>query len=139
MNQKVIMILEDNDERIRGFEAAIQMLGDNFQMLLWKSANQLIQDCKAEMPHPTLISLDHDLVPTDGSTLDPGDGLQVAQFLSALKPICPVIIHTTNTERRWSMFNEFRFGHWTAEIVAPIGTEWIHQSWLPRARALTKS
>ena len=70
------------------------------------------------------------------SSPDPGDGVEVASFLARLPCICPVILHTSNTDRVWLMHNEFRFGGWNAEHVMPFGTEWIDQSWLPVARKL---
>ena len=57
-------------------------------------------------------------------------------LLSGHQPSCPVILHTSNHERRWSMHNEFRFGGWRVEVVPPIGDDWIRRSWLSRAKAL---
>ncbi|MBI2929310.1 MAG: hypothetical protein HYY24_26900 [Verrucomicrobia bacterium] len=130
------MILEDDGERIRDFEAAVASLGPDFQIRLWHDAPTMIAECSPALAECCLISLDHDLSPMPGATQDPGTGLEVSEFLASREPVCPVIIHTANHERRWSMSNEFRFAKWNVEIVLPITEGWIHRSWLPRARAL---
>jgi CheY-like chemotaxis protein len=136
MERRIIMILEDNEDRIRDFEAAVASLGPDYRLRLWHDAPTMRAECLPVLPECCLISLDHDLHPMPGVTQDPGTGLEIAELLARQQPVCPVIIHTSNTERRWSMHNEFRFGHWSVEIVPPIGDGWIHQSWLPRVRAL---
>jgi len=93
-------------------------------------------ECGDLLADTCLISLDHDLVPLSAESPDPGTGLEVAEFLSRQQPVCPVILHTSNHERRWSMHNEFRFAGWSVEIIPPIGDDWIQSSWLPKARAL---
>ena len=130
------MILEDNDERIRAFESAVASLGLYFRLRLWRDAPTMIAECLPVLPECCLISLDHDLNLMPGVTQDPGTGLEVAELLARQHPVCPVILHTSNAERRWSMHNEFRFGHWSVEIVPPIGDDWIPGPWLSRARAL---
>ena len=130
------MILEDNDDRIRAFESAVASLGRDFRLKLWRDAPTMIAECGDYIGDSCLISLVHDLVPLPGSSADPGTGLEVAEFLSHYKPSCPVILHTSNHERRWSMHNEFRFAGWSVEIVPPIGEDWILGSWLTKARGL---
>lgn len=139
MNRRTIMILEDNDERIRAFESAVASLGSDVRLRLWHDAPTMAGECLPVLPECCLISLDHDLHPMPGATQDPGTGLEIAELLGQHPPVCPVIIHTSNTERRWSMHNEFRFGKWQVEIVPPIGDQWILRSWLPRARALIEA
>lgn len=136
MEGRTIMILEDNEDRIRDFETAVASLGSAFKLRLWHDAPNILKECLPALRECCLISLDHDLNPMPGATEDPGTGLMVAELLGAQEPVCPVIIHTSHTERRWSMHNEFRFGKWHVEIVPPIGERWIHRSWLPRARTL---
>lgn len=130
-----LTILEDNEDRIREFERAVASLG-GFQLHLWRNAHRMIAECLPLLQNCLLISLDHDLNTESANADDPGTGLEVAKFLARQKPICPVIIHTSNTEGRWSMHNELRFGEWTAEIIPPIGEGWIQNSWLPKAKIL---
>jgi CheY-like chemotaxis protein len=134
--RRTILILEDNEERIRNFRTAVESLGPDFRLRLWCDAPGMIEECLPLLSECCLISLDHDLHPMPGAMRDPGRGLDVAELLARQPPVCPVIIHTSHTERRWSMHNEFHFGKWNAEIVLPIGINWIMHSWLPRARAL---
>jgi ADP-ribosylglycohydrolase len=131
---KTILILEDNDDRIAGFEAAVTKLGNGFDLKIWRDAPSMIAECEAFFATTALISLDHDLNPQPGATADPGTGLDVAQFLAACRPVCPLIIHSTNADRAYSMHNELRFADWIAERVGPIGTDWIETLWLPKAR-----
>ena len=133
-SKQTILILEDNDDRIAGFEAAVARLGGGFDLKIWRDAPSMIAECEPFFPITALISLDHDLNPQPGATTDPGTGLDVAKFLAAGRPVCPLIIHTTNADRAHSMHNELRFADWTAERVGPTGMDWIEKLWLPKAR-----
>jgi ADP-ribosylglycohydrolase len=131
-----ILILEDNDERIADFTKAVKQLGDGYEVKFWRDALSMCQECEAFFPTTVLVSLDHDLNPAPNATLDPGTGLDVAKFLADFIPVCPVLLHSSNTDRVYSMHNEFRFAGWTADRVGPLGAGWIAMSWLPRAREL---
>lgn len=136
MKRTSILLLEDDADRLRGFESAVAQLGSEYQLHVWRDANRMIAECHEVLANAALISLDHDLNKEQPDSPDPGDGVDVAEFLGRLPSICPVILHTSNAERVWSMHNEFRFGGWQAERVMPMGTEWIVQSWLPMGRGL---
>jgi hypothetical protein len=136
MSGKLILILEDNEDRIRNFRKAIQSLDGNFSSKIWFDAPNMISDLPSFLNKAYMISLDHDLNPQPNVTADPGTGLEVAEFLAKQKPICPAIIHSTNFEKAWSMHNELRFGGWTVERVGPIGDDWIEKLWLPKVRSL---
>ena len=133
---KTILILEDNDERIAAFEKTVAELGGGFELKVWRDAPSMIAECETFFPTAALISLDHDLNPTPGATVDPGTGLDVARFLGDFMPVCPVLIHSSNTDRVYSMHNELRFAGWMVDRVGPIGTDWIETSWLRSARRL---
>src|SRR5262245_4237798 len=100
---KTILILEDNDERISAFQRAVAVLGDGFDLKIWRDAPAMIAEAEAFFPTAVLISLDHDLNPMPGVTDDPGTGLDVAKFLAECRPVCSVIIHSTNGDRAHSM------------------------------------
>jgi hypothetical protein len=125
MSDKLILILEDNEGRIRNFQSAVKFLNGNFSQQIWFDAPSMISDLPSFLDRAVLISLDHDLNPQPNILADPGTGLEVAEFLAKQKPICPVIIHSTNYEKAWSMHNELRFGGWIVERVGPIGDDWI--------------
>lgn len=133
---KTILILEDNDERIAAFQKAVAVLGDGFELRIWRDAPSMIAECEAFFLTTVLISLDHDLNPMPGATVDPGTGVDVARFLGDAMPVCPVLIHSSNTDRVYSMHNELRFAGWTVDRVGPRGTDWIETSWLRSARRL---
>jgi len=133
---KTLLLLEDNAERIAAFEAIIPELGEDWQLRVWRDAPTMIAECEDCFADTHLISLDHDLTPQPGATSDPGTGLEVAKLLASHFPFCPVIIHSTNADRAWSMHNELRFGGWTVERFGPIGDDWFRRLWLPKAREL---
>lgn len=136
---RIILILEDNDERIADFTTAVKQLGDNYELKFWRDAPSMCKECEVFFPTTALVSLDHDLNPGPGATADPGTGLDVAKFLADFMPVCPVLLHSSNTDRVYSMHNEFRFAGWTTDRVGPIGNGWVATSWLPRARELLSS
>lgn len=133
---ETILILEDNDERIAAFEEAVAELGGDFELKVWRDAPSMIAECESFFPTTALISLDHDLNPMPGAMVDPGTGVDVARFLGDFMPVCPVLIHSSNTDRVYSMHNELRFAGWMVDRVGPLGTDWIETSWLRSARRL---
>lgn len=130
---KTVLILEDNAERIADFDAAVKSMGDGYELKLWRDAPTMCAECEASFSSTVLISLDHDLNPGPGATAHPGTGLDVAGFLGDFLPVCPVLLHSSNTDRVYSMFNELRFAGWTVDRVGPLGARWIMTSWLSRA------
>lgn len=133
---KTLLLLEDNAERIAAFEAVVGQLGNDWQMRVWRDAHTMIAECEDCFGDTHLISLDHDLNPQPGATRDPGTGLEVAKLFASHFPFCPVIIHSTNADRAWSMHNDLRFGGWTVERVGPIGDDWVGKLWLPKAQEM---
>jgi hypothetical protein len=136
MSGKLILILEDNEDRIRNFQNAVKSLGGNFSERIWFDAPSMIKDLPAVLNQACLISLDHDLNPQPNVIADPGTGLEVAEFLAKQKPVCPVLIHSTNYEKAWSMHNELHFAGWLVDRVGPMGDDWIQRLWLPKVRVL---
>jgi CheY-like chemotaxis protein len=136
MSAKLILILEDNEDRIRNFQNAVASLGEDFSVKIWNDAPTMIAELSSKLNQACLISLDHDLNPQPNVTTDPGTGLEVAEFLTKQKPICPVLIHSTNHEKAWSMHNELRFAGWPVDRVGPIGDDWIQCLWLPKVKSL---
>src|SRR5258706_13874396 len=114
---RTILILEDNDERIAAFRKTVAALGDGFELRLWRDAPSMIAECEQFFP---------------------GTGVDVARFLGDFMPVCPVLIHSSNTDRVYSMHNELRFAGWMVDRVGPLGTDWIETSWLRRTRELLK-
>jgi len=136
MPGKLILILEDNEDRIRDFQNAVNSLGQTFSIRIWYDAPSMVADLPSALNWACLISLDHDLNPQPNVTTDPGTGLEVAEFLAKQPPVCPVLIHSTNYEKAWSMHNELRFGGWSVGRVGPLGDDWIKCLWLPTVKVL---
>ncbi len=136
MPGKLILILEDNEDRIRNFQNAVASLDRNFSVQTWNDAPSMIMELPSVLNQACLISLDHDLNPQPNVTADPGTGLEAADFLARQSPICPVLIHSTNHEKAWSMHNELRFGGWQVDRVGPIGDDWVQCLWLPKVKTL---
>jgi ADP-ribosylglycohydrolase len=134
--RKTILILEDNDERIAAFEKAVAALGGDFEVKIWRDAPSMIAECEQFFATAVLISLDHDLNPQPGSTCDPGTGADVARHLADYLPVCPVIVHSSNIDRVYSMDNELRFSQWITDRVGPLGSSWIATSWVATAKRL---
>jgi len=133
---KTILILEDDDERIAAFQQTAAGLGAGFEVKIWRDAPSMIAECEQFFPTTALISLDHDLNPLPDATTDPGTGMDVARFLGDFMPVCPVLIHSSNTDRVYSMHNELRFARWLVDRVGPLGTDWIQTSWLRGVKRL---
>jgi ADP-ribosylglycohydrolase len=133
---RAILILEDSDDRIVAFKKVVAELDGHYDLKIWKDAPSMMAECEQFFPNTALISLDHDLNPQPGVTTDPGTGLDVAQFLADFLPVCPVLIHTSNTDRAYSMQNELRFANWMVNRVGPLGTDWIETTWTKRVSEL---
>lgn len=125
----VVLILEDNAERIAAFEETVPRISPELELKIWRDAPTMLAECEGFFDRVVLFSLDHDLNPQPDATEDPGTGLDVANFLVRFPPICPVVIHSTNVDRVWSMHNEFRFAGWTIDRIGPFDGDWIQKSW----------
>jgi hypothetical protein len=90
------------------------------------------------LPLALLISLDHDLDAEEGSNDEPGSGWNAAQHLAALQPVCPVIVHTSNTVDGYRMCELLQVNGWECHRLFPIGDDWIENDWLPLVRRLLK-
>jgi hypothetical protein len=125
-----------NAERVRRFTEALRRIEPAVELRIWRDAWQMIRDVEAVLPAARLLSLDHDLDPEPGATQDPGTGWEVAKFLAALPPVCPVVIHTSNGERAAWMCGEFELGGWKHYRVPPLGEDWIERDWRRVVRRL---
>jgi len=129
------LILEDNrDRRV----AMIGRLAERFPFLrvvFFDASKKMIDFMESdELQDVVMISLDHDLEMLPGSQgdwIDPGTGLDVARWLSErAKPLCPVVVHTTNTHRGGKMTRLLEKSHWVAHRVIPHDDlEWIDTDW----------
>ena len=133
------MILEDKPEHKAEFERLAPTLGEEFEVLIWDDANRMRNECERFLSRAALISLEHDLDPKPGACIDPGNGLDMARFLAEKPPVCPVIVHTSNTDRSFSILNELRFADWRVDRVGQVGQQWIEKYWTLKAKELLVS
>src|SRR5262245_12251933 len=128
-----IVILEDNPDR----QAVMRRcLADRFYMYevhFFDAAWEMIQFLREHLTETLVISLDNDLElkpGPDGSSVDPGEGRQVADFLSGSGQVCPVIIHTTNAHAAEEMKNVLHAANWKTRRVVPFDDmNWIESDW----------
>jgi ADP-ribosylglycohydrolase len=131
-----ILILEDNEDRIAGFQHVLANAFPEKRLLIWRDAPSMLAECEECLLDACLISLDHDLNRLPGATADPGAGREISTLLASHLPTAPVIIHSSNADAAWSMHNDLRFAGWNVERVGPIGDDWIQKFWLPKAREM---
>jgi len=132
----MLLILEDNDERIRRFRSVLGLINLRLELRIWRNAWSMIREVEPFLPQADLISLDHDLEPEDGDSADPGTGWDVTRFLAARPAVCPVIIHTSNRDRSTWMMGEFDLAGWEYHRVPPLGEDWIERDWRRLVRRL---
>lgn len=125
----MLLMLEDNAERVERFSALLRCIDPTLQLRLWRNAWTMIREVGPLLASARLISLDHDLDPEEGVRGDPGTGWDVTKYLAAKPPACPVIIHTSNSERANWMMGELDSASWTYHRVAPLGDDWIERDW----------
>ena len=137
---KFLLVLDDDRTRLGGFEAIVPRLGDEWRIRTWREAPAMIAQIDPLLGQAQLISLDHDLYPDSPSDPDPGTGRMVADHLAKRGPACPVIVHSTNTDAAWGMFNALAWGKWKVELVHHLNQPgWIEERWLAVAAALLDS
>lgn len=130
----MILLLEDDERRIEHFVAGAATFAPDLPVHVWRTAPAMLADLGESLGHATLISLDHDLVPSGEG--DPGCGYDVATTLAGLRPCCPVIVHTSNVDRGDVMSDALVRGGWRSARVDPFGAGWIAERWVPCARSL---
>ncbi len=124
----MILMLEDDRDRIDRFTATLQVFAPTTPPIVWRSVPRMIREVEPLLSSAHLISLDHDLEPTEGED-QPGDGIDVARFLASRPPACPVIVHSSNGTRSDWIIGEFELGERRYRRVAPIGEDWIETNW----------
>ena len=128
-----ILMLEDDHERIKRFNAIIDQHQEETHIVIRRTAADFIDAHTQLQSIPNLIALDHDLFTDHEDAPDPGDGRDVARYLAQCEPICPVLIHSTNVAAADSMLFTLRDAEWTVDRIAPLGDEWIEEYWYPIA------
>jgi hypothetical protein len=139
----MIVILEDNIDRQQVMRECLSHLDPEMVTHFFVTAADAICWLKLHLKETVLIGLDHDLefLEAEGHVMiDPGTGRDVADFLATQKPVCPVIINTTNIPAGIGMEMTLKEAGWKTERLVPYGDmEWIPESWLPTVQRLLSS
>jgi CheY-like chemotaxis protein len=133
-----IGILEDNVDRQQVMR---DCLADRFPMYdirFFDDAVEMIRFLEAHRADMLVISLDHDLelkAGPNGRCIDPGTGRDVADFLASKRPVCPIVIHTSNTNAALAMQTVLKDAGWKIRRVMPMeDTQWVIDQWFPSIR-----
>lgn len=133
----MLLLLEDDPERLDRFEAVVAGLEPVPQFGVWRDAHAMVREAGPFLASTSVISLDHDLITPEGDP-DPGDGYVVAQWLTAQPVVRPVIVHSSNAERASWMAGEFDLAGWRHWRVIPFGDDWIETDWRRVVRRLLR-
>ena len=105
----------------------------SFDLITFDNAPDCIEWLPAGLPEAALICLDHDLGPTrdrGGARFDPGIGRDVVDVLAMCRPVCPVIVHSSNSLAVPGMLRVLRESGWTCSAVMPTDDlRWIPTCW----------
>jgi CheY-like chemotaxis protein len=130
---KFIVILEDNAERRAVMQACVADRFYTFETRYFAEPKPMIEFLQTNLADVLVISLDNDLdmkPGTDGRFVDVGEGREVAEFLATREPVCPVVIHTSNTHAAEAMKQTLRDSGWKTKRVVPMDdTKWIEDEW----------
>jgi hypothetical protein len=134
----VIAILEDDPGRIEAMRECLRRCGAGLQVISFDNAPDMIEWLRGQAKAISLICLDHDLGPNrirNGEAFDPGTGRDVVDYLATRTPICPVLIHTTNSLAVPGMAMMLDDSGWVHSRVIPHDDlEWIGEDWMPAVK-----
>ena len=136
--QMAILILEDNADRRHAMRDAIADRFAQYPTYFFATAGEFIDYLRRTDKMPLAISLDHDLdlIPiAEGRLIDPGSGRDVADYLATMKPICPIVIHSSNAIAVTGMTMALEESGWDVHRVLPdADTAWVGTRWLREMR-----
>lgn len=128
-----IAILDDEKRRCLAMREQALQVASGAELHFFDNAPDIIEWFKAELSNVVLISLDHDLGPNrerDGEVFDPRTGRDVVDYLCTCQPVCPVLIHSSNSPAAQGMHFALEDAGWQNERVIPFGdVEWIASEW----------
>ena len=132
--RRVIALLEDEPSRT---ELMLRPDGTLFDLPVthFDNAPDLVAWLREHLDEVVLIALDHDLGPSrlrGGERFEPGIGRDVVDFLAECEPVCPVVIHSSNSPAAQGMQFCLEAAGWSVTRVFPFdGMQWIERDWLP--------
>jgi hypothetical protein len=132
------MILDDTAARVTEMRKVLAEVLPAFEVVAFDNAPDCLDWLPAGLVDAALLCLDHDLGPTrdpsggDASAgrFDPGIGRDVADALAMYPPVCPVIVHSSNSLAVPGMLRVLRESGWTCSAVMPgDDLRWIPTVW----------
>jgi hypothetical protein len=133
-----IVILEDNQDRQAVMADCLADRFYQYDARFFKTSSEIIHFLEEHLSETIVISLDHDLelIPgKNGQTIDGGTGREVANYLAGKSPVCPVVIHSTNSAAVLGMEMVLQNSRWRTTRVIPWGDlEWIPSQWFRAIR-----
>ncbi|MBL8864499.1 MAG: hypothetical protein KF873_00130 [Gemmataceae bacterium] len=138
--RKIIVVLEDNAERIAAMKLRLEDRMPMYDCFFSDDPGEIVEVLTRRKGDVLAVSLDHDLFDrADGSTEI--TGMDVAEFLSRTEPEFPVLIHSSNAIDADRMQRLLAKNRWSVTRVTPFNdTSWIGEDWYPALRrAIGKS
>jgi hypothetical protein len=133
-----IAILDDEPKRIRAMIECVSKGLPGCHVVTFDNAPDMIGWLEKHLEDASLICLDHDLGPNrsrNGQTFDPGTGRDVTDYLALRRPVCPVLIHTTNSLAAPGMAIVLDDSGWVHSRLAPYNDlEWLSADWICKVR-----
>jgi hypothetical protein len=114
-----IAILEDDSARVRVMQECLELLLPDFQSAIFEAAPKMIAWLADHLADAALISLDHDLPVIRVDGIEGGSGRDVADYLAAIPPTCPVVVHSSNAPAAAGMIRVLSDAGWPVWQVNP--------------------
>src|SRR4051794_17554286 len=137
-----VAILEDDPERVEHMRRVLKATLPTCEQRFFAAAPDMIAWLAEHLVRVVLISLDHDLdsnVPIAHQATDPGCGRDVADWIAAQIPICPVFVHTSNADASLGMMRVLRDAEWPVHRVYPRSDiDWVTREWAEEVRAFLR-
>jgi len=136
---KYVLILEDTKARVDVMRSVLADLLPKCEIAVFDNVSDWIDWTREHLAEVILICLDHDLGPNrirDGKRFDPGVGRHAADVLAGCPPVCPVIVHSSNSIAVPGMLRVLREAEWPCSAVMPSDDlRWIHTDWRDEVRS----
>jgi CheY-like chemotaxis protein len=133
LREMKVLILEDDPQQQLAMKGCLADRFPMYEVAFSATADKMRRAIAKHLDHTLLIALDHELElieADDGRFLESGTGREVADELAKRPPICPVVIHSTNSPAAIGMQMVLDDADWETHRVLPLGTlEWIPTVW----------
>jgi hypothetical protein len=133
-----ILILDDTAARVVEMRKVLSSLLPAMEVVAFDNAPDCLDWLPTGLADASLICLDHDLGPTrdprpgdaPDRRFDPGIGRDVADVLAMYPPVCPLIVHSSNSLAVPGMLRVLSESGWPCSAVMPSDDlRWIPTDW----------